>query len=41
MVPQIKTPSVTEAIVYPEDDGNPLSGNTEQYNWLVLIKENL
>lgn len=41
MVPQIKTPSVAAAIVYPEDDGNPMSENTEQYKWLVLIKENL
>lgn len=41
MVPQIQTPSVTAAIVYPEDDGNPMSENTEQYKWLVLIKENL
>jgi len=26
---------------YPESDGQPMSENTEQYDWLVKIKENL
>ncbi len=26
---------------YPENDGQPMAGNTEQYEWLVKIKENL
>ena len=26
---------------YPESDGQPLAENTEQYEWLVKIKENL
>jgi len=27
--------------VYPESDGKPMADNTEQYEWIVLIKENL
>jgi len=26
---------------YPESDGQPMADNTEQYDWLVKIKENL
>ena len=26
---------------YPESDGQPMAGNTQQYDWLVKIKENL
>ena len=26
---------------YPESDGQPMADNTEQYEWLVKIKENL
>ena len=26
---------------YPESDGEPMADNTEQYDWLVKIKENL
>ena len=26
---------------YPESDGQPMAENTEQYEWLVKIKENL
>jgi Uma2 family endonuclease len=29
------------AIVYPESDGQPIAENTEQFQWIVLIKENL
>jgi Uma2 family endonuclease len=28
-------------IDYPDDDGNPMSDNTEQFRWIVMIKENL
>ena len=28
-------------IIYPESDGQPMSDNTEQYRWIVIIKENL
>ncbi len=27
--------------LYPESDGQPMAENTEQYDWLVKIKENL
>ncbi len=33
--------SLTEDILYPEDDGNPMSESTEQYRWIVVIKENI
>jgi Uma2 family endonuclease len=28
-------------IQYPDCDGNPMSDNTEQFRWIVMIKENL
>jgi Uma2 family endonuclease len=31
----------TEALRYPESDGEPMSESTEQYRWIVMIKENL
>ncbi len=30
-----------QAIEYPERDGKPMADNTEQFEWIVLIKENL
>ncbi len=30
-----------KGVVYPESDGRPMADNTEQYRWIVLIKENL
>jgi Uma2 family endonuclease len=33
--------STPPAIIYPEDDGLPLSENTKQFRWIVTIKENL
>jgi Uma2 family endonuclease len=35
------TTSPTAAIVYPESDGQPMAENTEQFRWIVIIKENL
>lgn len=35
------TPPVFPEIDYPDSDGNPMSDNTEQYRWIVIIKENL
>lgn len=32
---------ISEDQLYPDDDGNPMSESTEQYRWIVLIKENL
>jgi Uma2 family endonuclease len=31
----------TSQIVYPESDGKPMADNTEQFQWIVTIKENL
>lgn len=28
-------------VIYPEYDGNPMSDNTQQFGWIVVIKENL
>jgi Uma2 family endonuclease len=30
-----------QKIIYPDDDGLPMSNNTEQFDWIVMIKENL
>jgi Uma2 family endonuclease len=27
--------------LYPDSDGNPMADNTEQFQWIVVIKENL
>ncbi|NET01235.1 MAG: Uma2 family endonuclease [Sphaerospermopsis sp. SIO1G1] len=40
MVQQI-TPETKPEIIYPDSDGNPMSDNTKQYQWIVKIKENL
>lgn len=31
----------SEAIVYPDSDGQPMADNTQQFRWIVTIKENL
>lgn len=28
-------------LYYPDSDGNPMADNTDQYRWIVIIKENL
>jgi Uma2 family endonuclease len=33
--------SVQPEIIYPDSDGQPMSDNTKQYLWIVLIKEGL
>lgn len=40
MIPQLATPTQPD-IIYPENDGQPMSDNTEQFKWIVVIKENL
>jgi Uma2 family endonuclease len=30
-----------EQILYPQSDGKPMAEGTEQYDWIVMIKENL
>jgi Uma2 family endonuclease len=33
--------SFDEDLLYPESDGEPMAESTEQYRWIVMIKENL
>jgi Uma2 family endonuclease len=40
MVQQL-TPEIKPEIIYPDSDGNPMADNTEHYEWIVKIKENL
>ncbi|MBJ7898969.1 MAG: Uma2 family endonuclease [Cyanobacteria bacterium RI_101] len=35
------TLALDREIVYPESDGQPMADNTEQFKWIVLLKENL
>ena len=37
----LKKTEAGKETVYPESDGKPMADNTEQYKWIVLIKENL
>jgi Uma2 family endonuclease len=32
---------LSEVLLYPESDGKPMAESTEQYRWIVMIKENL
>ncbi len=34
------SPAVSK-ITYPDSDGQPMADNTQQFSWIVLIKENL
>ncbi len=34
-------PAIDSDIEYPDSDGKPMADNTEQYEWIVKIKENL
>ncbi|MEL6224189.1 MAG: Uma2 family endonuclease [Cyanobacteria bacterium J06626_14] len=41
---QINTPAqvnIPEPIFYPDGDGQPMADNTQQFRWIVTIKENL
>lgn len=40
MVQQLPT-ETQPSIIYPDSDGQPMSDNTEQFRWIVFIKENL
>ncbi|MBE9224560.1 Uma2 family endonuclease [Phormidium sp. LEGE 05292] len=40
MVQQLPTETTPE-IIYPDSDGQPMSDNTKQFRWIVVIKENL
>jgi len=32
---------IDEELIFPSSDGKPMAENTEQFKWIVLIKENL
>ncbi len=32
---------LTDSLLYPDSDGKPMAENTEQYRWIVILKENL
>ncbi len=36
----LQIPSSSE-VIYPDSDGKPMSDNTKQFRWIVVIKENL
>ena len=35
------TLALDRQIIYPDSDGQPMADNTEQFQWIVLLKENL
>lgn len=37
---QVSTPLHPE-VIYPDSDGKPMSDNTKQFRWIVLIQQNL
>jgi Uma2 family endonuclease len=37
----LTTKEISPEIDYPDSDGHPMSDNTEQYRWIVMLKENL
>lgn len=41
MAPAVPVEKPAAPVVYPDSDGEPMSDNTEQFNWIVLVKENL
>lgn len=40
-VPPQQDPPQSPEVIYPDSDGKPMSDNTEQFRWIVVIKENL
>jgi Uma2 family endonuclease len=37
----VLTPETPTNIIYPDSDGQPMADNTKQFQWIVIIKENL
>ena len=33
-----RSPALNQDIIYPDSDGQPMSDNTKQFNWIVYIK---
>ena len=38
---QLSTPQVTDEVIYPDSDGQPMASDTEQYRWIVMVQQNL
>ncbi len=34
-------PKAISEIIYPDSDGQPMADNTQQFTWIVTIKENV
>jgi Uma2 family endonuclease len=41
VITMTNSPLITNQIVYPDSDGQPMADNTQQFRWIVFIKENL
>ncbi|MBF2026824.1 MAG: Uma2 family endonuclease [Oscillatoriales cyanobacterium C42_A2020_001] len=37
----LQIPPDISGVVYPDSDGKPMSDNTKQFRWIVVVKENL
>ncbi|MEG4395370.1 Uma2 family endonuclease [Microcoleus sp. BROC3] len=40
MVTQVKSPQKPD-VIYPDSDGQPMSDNTKQFRWILIIQQNL
>jgi Uma2 family endonuclease len=40
MVTQLKSPQKPD-VIYPDSDGKPMSDNTKQFRWILIIQQNL
>ncbi|MEG4275436.1 MULTISPECIES: Uma2 family endonuclease [unclassified Microcoleus] len=40
MVTQLKSPQKAD-VIYPDSDGQPMSDNTKQFRWILIIQQNL
>jgi len=40
MVTQLKSPQKPD-VIYPDSDGLPLSDNTKQFRWILIVQQNL
>lgn len=40
-LPSLSTETPLEDVIYPDSDGQPMADNTKQFEWIVVIKENL
>ena len=33
-----RSPALNQDVSYPDSDGQPMSDNTKQFNWIVYVK---